>query len=67
MDEPLNDFGRRQATILGQYLKSQQMTHAFSSDLSRTKETADLILKHFLNPPSTILDERLRERVRFFK
>lgn len=63
MDEPLNDLGRQQATILGQYLKNQLITHVFSSDLNRTKETAELILKSFSSRPGTILDERLRERV----
>ncbi len=69
-DTPLNDTGREQArrngTALGRYLSSVDMTPEdftwFSSPLSRTRETLDLVLENL--PAKDIpyrFDDRLKE------
>ena len=42
-DIPLNDTGRRQATVAGELLRGAGITTAVSSDLSRASETAQLV------------------------
>ncbi|HSN44164.1 MAG TPA: histidine phosphatase family protein, partial [Propionibacteriaceae bacterium] len=42
-DVPLNDTGRRQATVAGELLRGAGITTAVSSDLSRASETAQLV------------------------
>lgn len=47
-DHKLNEAGRRQALLLGRHFRQCQLlssfTHSYSSDLSRAKETAEIIL-----------------------
>ncbi|WP_019419877.1 histidine phosphatase family protein [Paenibacillus sp. OSY-SE] len=42
-DIPLNDVGRLQARALANRLMNEQWDFLFSSDLSRAKETADIV------------------------
>jgi len=65
IDEPLNEKGLNQATLLGKYLKKDRpFTHVFSSDLTRARQTCENILKE--SQPDIIkdmkLDSDLRER-----
>lgn len=46
IDVPLNDNGRAQADKAAEFLKSIQIDAAYSSFMSRPKETAEIILKH---------------------
>lgn len=60
-DIPLNDEGRRQAELLGRRMAGEQWDMIYSSDLSRARETADIIAKHMgLKVQGT--DSRLAER-----
>lgn len=45
IDIPLNDNGRNQASLAAEFLKTVQIDFAFTSPLSRPKETAEIILK----------------------
>jgi len=59
-DVHLNELGRKQATTAAQYLKDHEAIEAlYASDLSRTRETAEIIGRS-LNLP-VITDSRLRE------
>lgn len=58
-DAPLNDTGRAQAHDLGALLKDQSFAAIFTSDLSRAKETAEIVAS-YLNLP-VLIDVRLRE------
>ncbi|MDB9447364.1 histidine phosphatase family protein [Anabaena sp. CS-542/02] len=60
IDIPLNDNGRQQAQIAGEFLKDVVIDFAVSSSMLRPKETAELILNHH---PSINLDlqDGLRE------
>lgn len=58
-DVPLNATGRAQAVELSEKLSSFNIQKIISSDLSRAKETAEII-KRKLNVPMS-LDRRLRE------
>jgi broad specificity phosphatase PhoE len=58
-DIPLNGFGRAQAESLGKDVSELKIEHIFSSDLLRTKETAEIVNK-FINVDVS-LDQRLRE------
>lgn len=42
-DVPLNDLGRQQAMELNNKIQGLDITHIFSSPLSRAKETADIL------------------------
>lgn len=44
----LTDHGKLEAKALGKYLKSQGLTHAYSSPMGRARLTAELALKHHL-------------------
>jgi broad specificity phosphatase PhoE len=55
----LNDFGRAQAQSLGEEISDLKINHIFSSDLLRTRETAEIVNKFIKVDIS--LDERLRE------
>jgi broad specificity phosphatase PhoE len=58
---PLNDEGRRQAALLAEHLypKAAEITAIYSSDLSRTRETAEIIAARL--GKTVLLDPRLRE------
>lgn len=59
-DTPLTDIGREQANLTGKHLIGKKVDKIYTSDLSRAKETAEIIAKH-INMNITI-DSRLRER-----
>ncbi|KAL6064010.1 hypothetical protein STEG23_028530 [Scotinomys teguina] len=64
VDEPLSETGFRQAATTGQFLNNVRFTHAFSSDLTRTKQTIHGILEQsrFCKDVTVKYDSRLRER-----
>ncbi|KAM6216233.1 fructose-2,6-bisphosphatase TIGAR [Rhynchocyon petersi] len=64
IDEPLSDTGFKQAEAAGIFLSNVKFTHVFSSDLTRTKQTTQGILKKnkFCKDMIVIHDSRLRER-----
>ncbi|KAL1789940.1 fructose-2,6-bisphosphatase TIGAR [Sigmodon hispidus] len=64
VDEPLSETGFRQAAAAGRFLNNVQFTHAFSSDLTRTKQTLCGILEKskFCKDMAVKYDSRLRER-----
>ena len=59
-DRPLNDYGRHQAQILGDRLAAEQIDALYASDLSRARETAE-ILGEKLGLPVDV-DPDLREK-----
>jgi len=63
IDFPLSHEGRRQARYLGLYFKSRgiRFDRAVTSNLSRAKETAMLILEQQEKPPLLEEDENFRE------
>ncbi|TIA86444.1 hypothetical protein E3P99_03677 [Wallemia hederae] len=61
LDIPLNDAGRLQCTLLANRLKDAQYDAIYTSDLSRTYETAAIVATHHSSTP-LIKDTRLRER-----
>jgi phosphoserine phosphatase len=60
IDVPLNDNGRLQAQKAGDFLKDVEIDFAFSSNMKRPKETAEIILKQHQSV-SLELDADLRE------
>jgi len=58
-DIPLNETGLAQAAALAAQLNEQTFTAIYSSDLLRTRQTADALAKHTGLPVQ--LDPRLRE------
>lgn len=58
-DTPLNDTGRRQAAELAERIASEPIASLWSSDLSRARETAEIVGKRIGMEPR--LDPRLRE------
>jgi broad specificity phosphatase PhoE len=58
-DTPLNDTGRRQAAELGERVASEGVVSLWSSDLSRARETAEIVGRRIGLVPR--LDPRLRE------
>src|ERR1700722_1381445 len=58
-DTPLNDTGRRQAGELAERVASQGIRSLWSSDLSRARETAEIVGARIGLVPR--LDARLRE------
>lgn len=58
-DTPLNHTGRRQAAELAQRVASEGIVSLWSSDLSRARETAEVVARHL--GLEVRLDERLRE------
>ena len=44
-DFPLNELGRQQARAAGEALRGVAFDHALTSDLSRARETAELIIE----------------------
>jgi broad specificity phosphatase PhoE len=61
-DTPLNDTGRRQAAELAERVAGEGIRSLWSSDLSRARETAEIVGARIGLTPS--LDERLREAFR---
>ena len=57
---PLNEKGRTQAVHLAKSLKRYKITHIYSSNLVRARETAEIINKSFSLP--IVIDNRLAER-----
>jgi probable phosphoglycerate mutase len=58
-DIPLNETGREQAEVTAFFLKDKHIDLILSSDLSRTKETAEIIAR--ATGAEVILDKALRE------
>nr|XP_044995616.1 fructose-2,6-bisphosphatase TIGAR isoform X1 [Jaculus jaculus] len=65
VDEPLSETGFQQAAAAGRFLNKVRFTHAFSSDLMRTKQTMHGILEEstFCKDMTVNYDLRLRERM----
>lgn len=61
-DTPLNDTGRRQAARLAERVASDGIVSLWSSDLSRARETAEIVGAHI--GLEAHLDPRLREASR---
>jgi len=59
-DTPLNELGRSQAREAGQKLKGKKIDLIISSDLSRARETAEIIAREIGG--EIILEEKFRER-----
>lgn len=59
-DTPLNDTGRRQAAALAERLAGEEIGSLWSSDLSRARETAEIV-SGALGLGEPALDERLSE------
>jgi broad specificity phosphatase PhoE len=62
MDTPLNDTGRRQAAELAERVAGMGIVSLWASDLSRARETAEIVGKRIGLRPR--LDPRLREASR---
>jgi probable phosphoglycerate mutase len=60
-DVDLNDSGRAQAAALAARLAAHRITRICASDLSRARETAEIIARH-LRIDGVVLDRGLRER-----
>ncbi|MCC8367515.1 2,3-diphosphoglycerate-dependent phosphoglycerate mutase GpmB [Xenorhabdus sp. PB61.4] len=58
-DSPLTETGRRQALLVAQKVKSENITHVITSDLGRTRQTAEIIAQAC--GCEVILEPRLRE------
>lgn len=58
-DVPLGELGRRQAERVGWRLRRERITSAFSSDLERARDTAQIVLRGRDTP--LVATERLRE------
>jgi broad specificity phosphatase PhoE len=59
-DRPLSDFGRRQARQLAAELTEEDLEAIYSSDLSRARETAQIVAERLGLP--VLLDPDLREK-----
>jgi broad specificity phosphatase PhoE len=59
-DRPLSDFGRRQAQQLADELADEELAAIYSSDLSRARETAEIVGERFGLP--IVLEPELREK-----
>lgn len=59
-DIPLNDEGIKQATALANRLRSETWDIIFSSNLTRARQTAEII-RQLLGVASVFTDERIRE------
>lgn len=46
VDIPLNDTGKEEARLLGEWLKGETIHAAYTSPLSRSRETAEAIAQH---------------------
>jgi phosphoserine phosphatase len=59
IDVPLNEFGREQASLAAEFLKTIQIDFGFTSSMLRPKETAEIILQD--RNITLIEDANLRE------
>jgi broad specificity phosphatase PhoE len=59
-DRPLSDFGRQQARRLAEELAEEKLEAIYSSDLSRARETAEIVGERLGLP--VVLDPDLREK-----
>jgi len=59
-DRPLNDYGRRQAAALAEELAGDDLAAIYASDLSRARETAEILADRIGLPVE--LDAELREK-----
>jgi broad specificity phosphatase PhoE len=59
-DRPLSDFGRRQARLLADELADEALDAIYSSDLSRARETAEIVGARLGLP--VVLEPDLREK-----
>jgi broad specificity phosphatase PhoE len=59
-DRPLNDYGRRQAKELAERLAAEHVDAIYTSDLSRAKETAEIVGERLGLP--VVVDADLREK-----
>jgi broad specificity phosphatase PhoE len=59
-DRPLSDFGRRQARQLAEELADDELEAIYASDLSRARETAEIVGERLGLP--VLLDPDLREK-----
>jgi broad specificity phosphatase PhoE len=60
-DIPLSEVGRAQASVLADRLRGRGITEIYASDLSRARETAEIVAAA-LGVTRVSLDPRLRER-----
>ncbi len=62
LDTPLNVIGTLQSKLTGKYLlQNYKISHIFSSDLARARQTTKMITMHLESTPVTYFSE-LRER-----
>lgn len=61
-DSPLTDLGKAQAEAIGRRLASEKFDAAYTSDLGRARNTAEIIMSHQKNPIELIDTSLLRER-----
>jgi broad specificity phosphatase PhoE len=59
-DRPLNDYGRRQAQALADRLAGQEIEAVYASDLSRARETAEILGEKL--GLAVVVDPDLREK-----
>ena len=59
-DRPLSDFGRRQARQLAAELEGEELDAIYSSDLSRARETAEIVGERLDLP--VVVEPALREK-----
>jgi broad specificity phosphatase PhoE len=59
-DRPLSDFGRRQARRLAEELAEEKLDAIYASDLSRARETAEIVGQRL--GLAVVLDPDLREK-----
>jgi broad specificity phosphatase PhoE len=57
IDIPLNERGQEQAQLVAKFLEAEPIDLAFSSTLSRPKQTADAILASHADVPITLIDD----------
>jgi 2,3-bisphosphoglycerate-dependent phosphoglycerate mutase len=61
-DSKLTPFGKKQAKIIAKKLKNKKIDAAFSSRLSRSKDTLKTVLKYHPECKKIIVDDRIIER-----